>query len=68
MGSTILAGPGAGRYPTANSVMNDIVRLAKNRASEPFPLEDDASLVIDYNYTSKFYIRIKCNDEIGIIR
>lgn len=68
MGATTLAGPGAGRYPTANSVLNDIVRLSQNRVSPPFPLEADASLVIDNNYKSKFYVRIRCKDELGIIR
>lgn len=68
MGATTLAGPGAGRYPTANSVLNDIVRLSQNRVSPPFPLEADASLAIDNNFKSKFYVRIRCKDELGIIR
>ncbi len=68
MGASTLAGPGAGRYPTANSVLNDIVRLAQNRTSAPFPLKDNGSLTMDNNYKSKFYVRIKCADELGIVR
>lgn len=30
---------GAGRYPTANSVVNDIVRLARGLVGKPFPVE-----------------------------
>lgn len=68
MGSSTLAGPGAGRFPTANSVLNDLVRLAQGRAVAPFPLDGETAFDIDNNYESKFYIRIKCSDELGIIR
>lgn len=30
---------GAGRYPTANSVVNDVVRLARGLVGKPFPVE-----------------------------
>ena len=56
MNITSFAGPGAGRYPTANSVVNDILRLARSQTCEPFPLEDD-TILIDNDYEAKFYVR-----------
>lgn len=37
--SSAYIGPGAGRYPTANSVVNDIVRLARGLTGPPFPVD-----------------------------
>jgi len=66
MPSSTFAGPGAGRFPTANSVLNDLVRLSLGTTSAPFPLESD--LVLNNDYLARFYIRIKCSDGLGIIR
>lgn len=63
---SIFAGPGAGRYPTANSVINDIFRLNLGQTTDPFPLEE--SLEINNNYESSFYVRINVKDDIGIIK
>jgi homoserine dehydrogenase len=60
------AGPGAGRFPTANSVVNDVIRLAQEKTADPFPLEDD--LPINNDYTACFYVRITCQDGLGIIK
>ena len=60
IGIMTLAGPGAGRFPTANSVMNDLIRLSLNKTSVPFPLSTDIPL--QSNYTTGFYVRIKCSD------
>ncbi len=59
LGLSSYAGPGAGRYPTANSVVNDIVRNAKDICSPPFPLE--ASVNLERDYVAKFYVR--CGSE-----
>ena len=61
------AGPGAGRFPTANSVVSDLLRLAGGKSSDPFPLESDA-IQINNDYEARFYIRINCSDGIGIIK
>ncbi len=58
------AGPGAGRYPTANSVVNDIVRSARDECSQPFPLE--ASLKLQSDYIAKFYVN--CVSEVVATR
>lgn len=39
MGTASYSGPGAGRYPTANSVVNDIVRLGAGKVGRPFPFD-----------------------------
>lgn len=66
MGESTFAGPGAGRFPTANSVVNDLIRLSQGKDFPPFPLASDIPLKNDY--TAEFYMRIKCSDGIGIIR
>jgi homoserine dehydrogenase len=61
-------GQGAGRYPTANSCVNDIVAVAKGDVvAAPFnPAAPDKVFV--NNYDSVFYIRLKYRDMIGITR
>mmetsp|Transcript_2938 Transcript_2938/g.5504 ORF Transcript_2938/g.5504 Transcript_2938/m.5504 type:complete len:493 (-) Transcript_2938:1081-2559(-) len=67
LGVTSYSGPGAGRFPTANSIVADICRIASNTASlDPFPLA--RNIGIDNDYSSAFYIRITFHDELGIIR
>ncbi|GKZ01526.1 hypothetical protein MPSEU_001103200 [Mayamaea pseudoterrestris] len=66
--STTYIGQGAGRYPTANSCVNDLVSLTKGDANPaPFnPVSTDTIFV--NNYDSVFYIRIKYRDQVGITR
>ena len=56
-------GPGAGRLPTANSVVADIYRTINNTLpSIPFPKPlsyNDVSLKVVTDYMSSFYIRIE---------
>ena len=54
------------RYPTANSVVNDIVRVAQGKTVPPFPLSYDPA--VDNDYSARFYVRITCSDGLGIIR
>jgi homoserine dehydrogenase len=66
--ATTLIGEGAGRYPTANSCVNDMVALAKgDKTPLPFnPANPGAEFV--ENYESDFYIRLKYRDTLGITR
>lgn len=66
--TTTLIGQGAGRYPTANSCINDIVALAKgDKTPLPFnPAASDVQFV--NNYESNFFIRLKYTDALGITR
>uniref|UniRef100_A0A7S4ALR0 Homoserine dehydrogenase n=2 Tax=Pseudo-nitzschia australis TaxID=44445 RepID=A0A7S4ALR0_9STRA len=66
--TTTLIGQGAGRFPTANSCINDIVSLAKgDKTPLPFnPPADNVQFV--NNYESNFFIRLKYRDALGITR
>ena len=67
LGTASYTGPGAGRFPTANSVVSDILRIASNLAvKDPFPI--CSQLELDHDYSSPFYIRIPFSDGLGIIR
>jgi homoserine dehydrogenase len=66
--ATTLIGQGAGRYPTANSCINDIVALAKGDKT-PLPFNPPATDVqFVNNYESNFFIRLKYRDALGITR
>lgn len=66
--STSYIGQGAGRFPTANSCINDIISLAKgDKTPLPFNAKNnDMQFVNDYE--SLFYIRIMYKDMLGITR
>ena len=68
MGTCSFTGPGTGRFPTANSVVADIVRIANNTpgSRDAFPLQ--SKIDVDCDYTTAFYVRIPFMDSIGIIR
>ncbi len=67
MGTCCYTGPGAGRFPTANSIVADLVRLADGQASPaPFPFQAQRDL--DFDYEGSFYIRIPYADGLGIIK
>lgn len=67
MGTCSYTGPGAGRFPTANSIVADVVRVAKKQAMvDPFPIR--SNLDLDPNFVSPHYIRIPFQDSLGIIR
>ena len=63
---SILAGPGAGRYPTANSVVSDLLRLSLNQVPAAFPLNNEVPINNDYD--GEFYVRVNCADRLGIIK
>ncbi|KAL8021139.1 putative homoserine dehydrogenase, NAD(P)-binding domain superfamily [Plasmopara halstedii] len=60
-------GPGAGRYPTANSVLNDIIQLARDNAPHD-PFKASVPLTLQPDYESHFYVRITITDCLGVIR
>jgi homoserine dehydrogenase len=66
LNSTVLMGEGAGRLPTANSVVSDIISIVMKNDNQPFPEEKNIDL--NQNYERSFYIRIIVDDKIGIIR
>lgn len=64
--TTQYTGPGAGRYPTANSVVNDMVMIARGACGSPFPLSSEAR--INPEVKGRFYIRFMIRDGLGIVR
>ena len=68
LGSSHLLGQGAGRFPTANSVVADMVAIQnQTNAHTAFPVEADTDFIFDEDYESPFYIRLNVKDGTGII-
>lgn len=65
--SSIYIGQGAGRYPTANSCINDIVALAKGDKT-PLPFNPASKTKFSNNYSSTFFLRLNYRDQVGITR
>lgn len=66
--SSTYIGQGAGRFPTANSCVNDIIALAKGDKT-PFPFNPPATdKIFVNNYDSVFYVRLRYRDALGITR
>jgi len=66
MGTSSFIGQGAGRFPTANSIVSDLVHIAQDACPAPFP--DVKDVVIDNNFSARFYVRLNVKDQLGIIR
>ncbi|GAX27779.1 homoserine dehydrogenase [Fistulifera solaris] len=58
LGTCSYSGPGAGRYPTANSIVADIYRVASGASSNAVGTSDAKELELDCNYVAKFYVRV----------
>eukprot|EP00392_Amoebophrya_sp_AT5.2_P011007 g11082.t1 len=70
LGDSVLVGPGAGRYPTANSVMNDLVKAGAAcvqkgsdlRVSRK-PRQNTTPLTFEADFPARgFYMRVKSGD------
>lgn len=67
----MLYGRGAGDMPTASAIISDIINAAKTRDFEqptflnrPIPPDD---LVINANFRSRFFIRMRATDRVGVL-
>ena len=68
LGNTCLIGEGAGRYPTAQSVISDVISIINDTVSNPFNINKfDNQKKFNTNYSSSFYIRFTVKESIGII-
>mmetsp|Transcript_26932 Transcript_26932/g.72611 ORF Transcript_26932/g.72611 Transcript_26932/m.72611 type:complete len:484 (-) Transcript_26932:471-1922(-) len=65
---TVLVGQGAGRFPTANSCVSDVLQIVQGTCPPPFPKVPPSSLSFKNDYTSEFYIRVAYRDSVGITR
>lgn len=62
-------GQGAGRYPTANSCINDIVKVARGDVNPlPFNSKNTDGFKFVNDYKSKFYVRLRYRDMNGITK
>ena len=62
-------GQGAGRYPTANSCINDIIKVARGDINPlPFNSKGPGTLKFVNDFKSKFYIRMRYRDQNGITK
>mmetsp|Transcript_21205 Transcript_21205/g.44253 ORF Transcript_21205/g.44253 Transcript_21205/m.44253 type:complete len:479 (+) Transcript_21205:53-1489(+) len=62
-------GQGAGRYPTANSCINDIVKVARGDVNPlPFNSKNTDGVKFVNDYKSKFYVRLRYRDMNGITK
>jgi len=62
---SIFVGQGAGRFPTANSCVSDILAVCQGQTSVPFPKQSEGLQFVN-SFNSAFYIRIRFRDAIGI--
>jgi len=71
LGSTLLVGQGAGRFPTANSCVNDIVACAAQRCGKAGGLSKPGAslgLTLESDFEAGFYMRCNYRDEVGIVK
>lgn len=68
LGVLTLVGAGAGRYPTARSVVADVLRICKGATAAPFPAPVNTAVGLSNDYEASFYVRIAAKDQLGIIK
>lgn len=72
LGSTLLVGQGAGRFPTANSAINDVAKCAggtcRSAGGLGRPGADASNMKFDEDFEAGFYLRCDYKDGIGIVK
>ena len=63
-----VCGTGAGRFPTANSCVSDILAICQGVVCDPFPKVAPPSLQYVSSYSGSFYVRIRFQEQMGIIK
>lgn len=73
VGETMYYGPGAGGSATASAVVSDLIDIARHTQNSPMlgfikPLENSGlSLMPSDEITTKYYIRVRVADKIGVL-
>lgn len=74
VGEIMFSGPGAGEFPTASSVIGDVLSIASELEHTNYPLpmmrckhEDPANMVDISDTTNKYYLSINTKSHIGVI-
>ena len=65
LGESIFIGKGAGKLPTANSIISDLIGICTDNSYSKYITNTD--LVILDNWVDKFYIRFRSKDRIGLV-
>jgi len=65
--ASLFVGRGAGRFPTANSCVSDVVACARGALPEPFA-KKVGGVAFRSDFESFFYIRIRYRNAIGIVK
>jgi len=63
--SSVFVGQGAGRFPTANSCVSDILQVVQGASGKPFPKATEDLKFVN-SYSASFYVRIRFRDSVGI--
>lgn len=74
VGEIMLSGPGAGEFPTASSVVGDVLAIATELKTTDYPLpmmrchHGESANMIDISETSnKYYISVNTKNNVGVI-
>lgn len=74
VGEIMFSGPGAGEFPTASSVVGDILSIAIEMKTTDYPLPmmrchhgEDAQMIDISETTNKYYISINTKNTFGVI-
>lgn len=74
VGEIMFSGPGAGEFPTASSVVGDILAIAKELPTTDYPLpmmrchHGESANMVDISETSnKYYISLNVKNNVGVI-
>jgi homoserine dehydrogenase len=66
LSTSFLVGPGAGALPTANSVIADVLGVARGNLEKlPFPKDKPTKMAADFS--GCFYVRFMVKDGLGIL-
>lgn len=74
VGEIMFSGPGAGEFPTASSVVGDILSIATELQTTNYPLpmmrckhNEKANMVDIAKTTNKYYLSINAKNNVGVI-
>lgn len=74
VGEIMFSGPGAGEFPTASSVVGDILAIAKELPTTDYPLpmmrchHGESAKMVDISETSnRYYLSLNVKNNVGVI-
>lgn len=74
VGEIMFSGPGAGEFPTASSVVGDVLAIATELKTTDYPLpmmrchhEESANMIDILDTSNKYYLSINTKNNVGVI-